>query len=169
MKTINKDNPFLQQKKTYIVNGNNVGSKKYRIVQYHTITRTSVKLHQNITFLANIQYSVPNQFLLTILLEARTRIRLTQESTAVFHVSISFWSAELEKPSDRSWWLFTTETAWERSEGFPIGCFSSGTYSLSNERSSRGLNASSYIPRLYSVAAIGVCMGTASGGLGFNW
>nr|POE99622.1 putative sphingolipid transporter spinster like 2 [Quercus suber] len=77
--------------------------------------------------------------------ETSKSTRSTQESTADFQLSTSFWSVDLLKDSDKRPWVLINETTVDSSAGFSNGCLSSGTRSLMSVRRRRGFISTSYM------------------------
>ena len=92
----------------------------------------------------------------TILLETNNSKRSNQESTADFQFSISFWSVNSPKDSERRPWVLIIEMTVESSAGFSKGWVSSGTRSLMSVRRRRGFIATSYMFLKWLKAAIGI-------------
>jgi len=116
-------------------NGNKKGILKSKMQK--SIIR---KPDLNSTYKFNNQVAVQK---FTISLRVSIRIRSTQASTADLQPETSFWSAESGTDSERSSWVLTMAKMEESSEGFRNGRVSSGTCSLSKERSKRGFNPTS--------------------------
>lgn len=92
----------------------------------------------------------------TIASETSCDKRSSQESTADFQLSMSFWSVGAPEDSERRWWVLMMEMTLESWEGLPSGCLSSGTCSLMRLRSRRGRRATSFMSLTRSKAAIEV-------------